>query len=104
MSQKYKRLSEHELSENIKAMKGWELKNGKLEKSFTFFNFVEAFGFMTRIALEAEKMDHHPEWLNVYNTVTIKLTTHDADGITDFDIKLANIIDTTNQRSEKVSG
>jgi 4a-hydroxytetrahydrobiopterin dehydratase len=97
MSQRYKRLSENELSETVKAMKGWELKNGKLEKSFTFSNFVEAFGFMTRIALEAEKMNHHPEWLNVYNTVTIKLTTHDAGGITDFDIRLANIIDTANQ-------
>ena len=95
MSQvKYKKLTEHELDEKVKAMKGWELKNGKLEKSFRFSNFVEAFGFMTRIALEAEKINHHPEWLNVYNTVTIRLSTHDAAGITDFDIKLANIIDT----------
>ena len=94
MSQvKYKKLSEHEIDEKVKAMKGWELKNGKLEKSFIFSNFVEAFGFMTRIALEAEKINHHPEWSNVYNTVTIKLITHDAGGITDFDIKLANIID-----------
>ena len=90
---KYKKLSEHELEEQVKAMKGWELKNGKLEKSFRFSNFVEAFGFMTKIALEAEKINHHPEWLNVYDSVSIKLTTHDAGGITDFDIKLANIID-----------
>lgn len=95
MSQvKYKKLTEHELDEKVKAMKGWELKNGKLEKSFRFSNFVEAFGFMTRIALEAEKINHHPEWSNVYNTVIIRLSTHDAGGITDFDIKLANIIDT----------
>jgi len=94
MSQvKYKKLSEHELEEQVKVMKGWELKNGKLEKSFRFSNFVEAFGFMTKIALEAEKINHHPEWLNVYDSVKIKLTTHDAGGITDFDIKLANIID-----------
>lgn len=94
MSQvKYKKLTEHELDEKVKAMKGWELKNGKLEKSFRFSNFVEAFGFMTRIALEAEKINHHPEWSNVYNTVIIRLSTHDAGGITDFDIKLANIID-----------
>lgn len=94
MSQvKYKKLSEHELEVQIKVMKGWELKNGKLEKSFRFSNFVEAFGFMTKIALEAEKINHHPEWLNVYDSVNIKLTTHDAGGITDFDIKLANIID-----------
>ena len=90
---KYKKLSEHELEEQIKGMKGWELKNGKLEKSFRFSNFVEAFGFMTKIALEAEKINHHPEWSNVYDFVSIKLTTHDAGGITDFDIKLANIID-----------
>ena len=90
---KYKKLSEHELEEQVKVMKGWELKNGKLEKSFRFSNFVEAFGFMTKIALEAEKINHHPEWLNVYDSVSIKLTTHDAGGITDFDIKLANIID-----------
>jgi len=90
---KYKKLSEHELEEQVKVMKGWELKNGKLEKSFRFSNFVEAFGFMTKIALEAEKINHHPEWFNVYDSVSIKLTTHDAGGITDFDIKLANIID-----------
>ena len=90
---KYKKLSEHELEEQIKVMKGWELKNGKLEKSFRFSNFVEAFGFMTKIALEAEKINHHPEWLNVYDSVNIKLITHDAGGITDFDIKFANIID-----------
>ena len=77
MSQKYKKLSEDELVETVKSMKGWELKNGKLEKSFRFSDFVEAFGFMTRIALEAEKMNHHPEWSNVYNTVTIKLSTHE---------------------------
>lgn len=92
MSQKYKRLSEHELSETIKAMKGWELKNGKLEKSFIFSNFVEAFGFMTRIALEAEKMNHHPEWFNVYDRVKIELVTHDLEGISTYDMKLADTI------------
>ena len=98
MSQmKYKKLSENELDETVRAMNGWELKDGKLKKSFRFSNFVEAFGFMTRIALEAEKINHHPEWSNVYNTVTIKLSTHDAGGITDYDVKLANIIDNINQ-------
>lgn len=94
---KYKKLSENELDETVRAMNGWELKDGKLKKSFRFSNFVEAFGFMTRIALEAEKMNHHPDWSNVYNTVTIKLSTHDAGGITDYDIKLAKIIDNINQ-------
>ncbi len=97
MSQmKHKKLSGNELNEIIRNMKGWELKDEKLQKSFKFTNFVEAFGFMTRIALEAERMNHHPEWSNVYNNVTIKLSTHDADGITDHDIKLAKIIDDTN--------
>ena len=95
---KYKKLSEHELEEQVKVMKGWELKNGKLEKSFRFSNFVEAFGFMTKIALEAEKINHHPEWLNVYDSVSIRLTTHDAGGITNFDIKLANIIDAVSHK------
>ena len=93
---KYKKLSANELDEIVRNMKGWELKDEKLQKSFKFTNFVEAFGFMTRIALEAERMNHHPEWSNVYNNVTIKLSTHDAGGITDYDIKLAEIIDDTN--------
>jgi 4a-hydroxytetrahydrobiopterin dehydratase len=98
MSQmKYKKLSGNELDEAVRAMNGWEVKDGKLQKSFRFSNFIEAFGFMTRIALEAEKINHHPEWSNVYNTVTIRLSTHDAGAITDYDIKLANIIDKANQ-------
>lgn len=98
MSQiKYKKLSENELDETIREMNGWNLKDGKLQKSFKFSNFIEAFGFMTRIALEAEKINHHPEWSNVYNSVSIKLSTHDVGGITDYDIKLAKIIDNTNQ-------
>lgn len=94
---KYKKLSGNELDEAVRAMNGWQLKDGKLQKSFRFSNFIDAFGFMTRIALEAEKINHHPDWSNVYNTVTIKLSTHDTGGITDYDIKLAKIIDSTNQ-------
>ena len=93
---RYKKLSGSELDEIIKNLRGWELKDGKLQKSFKFSNFVEAFGFMTKIALEAEKINHHPEWSNVYNNVSVKLSTHDTDGITDYDIKLAKIIDNTN--------
>ena len=96
MSQKYKKLSANELEESVRNLKGWELNDEKLEKSFKVRNFVDAFGFMTRLALEAEKMNHHPEWSNVYNNVTIKLSTHDAGGITDHDITLAKIIDDTN--------
>ena len=93
---KFKKLSESELNEIINDMKGWKLNEGKLQKSFKFSNFIEAFSFMTRIALEAEKIDHHPEWSNVYDTVTIKLSTHDVGGITEYDIKLANSIDRAN--------
>ncbi|MCL4281529.1 MAG: 4a-hydroxytetrahydrobiopterin dehydratase [Flavobacteriales bacterium] len=73
----------------------WNETEGKLERTFSFANFSEAFAFMTRVALEAEKMGHHPEWANVYNTVTIKLCTHDAGNrVTDKDRKLASAIDT----------
>jgi len=72
----------------------WLEKDNKLERTFTFSNFTEAFGFMTKVAIEAEKMDHHPNWSNVYNTVEISLSTHDAGNIvTDSDRQLASIID-----------
>ena len=64
-----------------------------IEKKFTFTDFNEAFGFMTRIALKADKMDHHPEWFNVYNNVTITLSTHDCQGLSERDIILAKFID-----------
>lgn len=74
---------------------GWEEKNNKLYKKIQFKNFSEAFAFMTRVAIEAEKMDHHPLWTNVYNTVEIWLSTHDAGNIvTDKDYKLSKRIDT----------
>jgi len=72
----------------------WEEKNNTLYRKFQFKNFSEAFAFMTRVALEAEKMDHHPDWSNVYNTVEIRLSTHSAgDIVTDKDRKLAQKID-----------
>lgn len=72
----------------------WEEKNNRLIKNFEFKNFIEAFGFMTRVAIVAEKMDHHPFWTNVYNRVTIELSTHDAgDVVTDLDHQLAEEID-----------
>lgn len=72
----------------------WEEKNNALYRKFQFKNFSEAFAFMTRVALEAEKMDHHPDWSNVYNTVEIRLSTHSAgDIVTDKDRKLASKID-----------
>ena len=70
---------------------GWSQVKGRdaIAKKFVFKNFSEAFGFMTRAALVAEKLDHHPEWFNVYKTVEVTLSTHDAGGLTDLDIQLA---------------
>lgn len=70
----------------------WRLQEGKLQQAFTFANFVAAFGFMSQVALLAEKADHHPEWSNVYNKVSIYLTTHEAGGVTAKDIALAKAI------------
>ncbi len=74
---------------------GWEMTEGRdaIHKSFRFSNFVDAFGFMTRAALHAEKLDHHPEWFNVYRTVDVTLSTHDAGGLTELDITLAKTMD-----------
>jgi 4a-hydroxytetrahydrobiopterin dehydratase len=72
---------------------GWKVVNGKINKTFEFDDFVQAFGFMTRVAMAAEKIDHHPEWFNVYNRVRIDLVTHDIGGISNYDIKLARTID-----------
>jgi len=69
-----------------------DIKNDKLHKEFKFDNFNQAFGFMTRAAMEIEKMNHHPEWFNVYNRITVELTTHDAGGITKNDVNLARIL------------
>ena len=74
---------------------GWAMQDGRdaIQKTFVFTNFIEAFGFMTRAALWAEKWDHHPEWSNVYKTVEVTLTTHDADGLSALDAKLAAKLD-----------
>jgi 4a-hydroxytetrahydrobiopterin dehydratase len=74
---------------------GWGEVEGRnaISKTFTFKNFNEAFGWMVRVAMQAEKLDHHPEWRNVYKTVEVTLTTHDVDGLTDLDIKLARFMD-----------
>ncbi len=79
----------------IGQLSGWTARAGRdaIVKTFTFADFNEAFGFMTRVALVAEKMDHHPEWSNVYNRVEVTLTTHDAGGVTQKDIDLARFMD-----------
>ena len=74
---------------------GWKMVEGRdaIKKQFNFVDFNEAFGFMTRVALKADKMDHHPEWFNVYNKVEVTLSTHDCSGLSERDIKLATFID-----------
>ena len=74
---------------------GWALAEGRdaLEKTYTFANFIDAFGWMTRAAIVAEKMNHHPEWFNVYKTVRVTLTTHDAGGLSELDVTLAKAMD-----------
>ncbi|WP_225931274.1 4a-hydroxytetrahydrobiopterin dehydratase [Leptolyngbya sp. 7M] len=82
-------LSTDALNAALSELPGWSLEAGKLHCQFRFNSFVEAFGFMSSVALVAESMGHHPEWFNVYNRVTVDLTTHDAGGITDKDVALA---------------
>ena len=82
-------LSGYDLDAALSQLEGWTIQAGKLHRQFQFNSFVEAFGFMSSSALVAESMGHHPEWFNVYNKVTVDLTTHDAGGITMLDVKLA---------------
>ncbi len=74
---------------------GWRLKDNSLVRNFIFNNFIEAFAWMTQVAMLAEKANHHPNWSNVYNRVHIALTTHDAGGLTERDVKLAEKINST---------
>ena len=86
-------LTELERAELLSA--GWAMVDGRdaVKKSFAFKNFVEAFGWMTKVALRAEKLNHHPEWFNVYKRVDAVLSTHDAGGLTELDLKLARAMD-----------
>ncbi|TXH81502.1 MAG: 4a-hydroxytetrahydrobiopterin dehydratase [Rhizobium sp.] len=92
---KYEKLDRTAIDENLAELPGWALAGDGLSisKTFKFRNFVEAFGFMTEAALAAEKFNHHPEWFNVYSRVEVKLTTHDAGGLTDHDVKLAKAME-----------
>jgi len=89
------KLGDSALEVELSALPGWshDAERGAIRKRFTFRDFNEAFGFMTRVALEAEKADHHPDWSNVWNRVDITLTTHDAGGLTSRDIALATKIE-----------
>ncbi len=87
-----KKLTPEELTAELDNLDGWTLKDEKLHKVFKFGTFVDAFGFMSKSALSAEAMNHHPEWFNVYNRVEISLTTHDLGGVSARDIKLAKLL------------
>ncbi|MDE3741208.1 4a-hydroxytetrahydrobiopterin dehydratase [Maribacter polysaccharolyticus] len=87
------KLSEIEIRQQLKALKGWEYIDGAIQTTFEFKNFKETFSIMTRIAFECEAQNHHPDWSNVYNTLTIRLNTHDAGGVTLKDFKLAQSIE-----------
>lgn len=89
------RLTPDARGEALAGLPGWTPVEGRdaITRSFTFRDFNEAFGFMSRVALLAETMNHHPEWFNVYNRVEVTLSTHDADGLTELDIRMARFMD-----------
>ena len=92
MPLKRRLLEDSELQEALKSLDGWNVVKGKLYKEFAFESFAQAFGFMASVAIEAEGMNHHPDWFNVYNVVRINLITHDLGGIGTFDVELARKI------------
>ncbi len=86
------RLTEEQIKAELQGLPGWSVINGKLHKDFVFDDFIEAFGFMCKAAIHIEKMNHHPEWFNVYNKISVDLVTHDAGGITQNDVSLARTL------------
>jgi len=89
------KLTSEERSTQIGQLNGWQAARGRdaIQRQYQFADFNEAFGFMTRVAIKAQEMDHHPEWFNVYNRVDVLLATHDADGVTGLDVELAGFMD-----------
>jgi 4a-hydroxytetrahydrobiopterin dehydratase len=94
-------LAPEEIAAALRELPGWELRDGKLQRALAFADFAEAFAFMTRVALAAEKLDHHPDWSNVWNRVAIALWTHDAGGITRRDVELARRIEAARGRAPR---
>ena len=95
MAPKSRKLGGQELSDALSKLDGWSELRGRdaIFKRFVFADFVAAFGFMTRVALIAERLNHHPEWHNVYKTIDVSLSTHDDGGVTELDVKLAGEMD-----------
>ncbi|MEM7135627.1 MAG: 4a-hydroxytetrahydrobiopterin dehydratase [Myxococcota bacterium] len=88
-----KKLTADEVAAHMKALPSWELGEDRIRRTFRFKDFVEAFGWMTSVALVAEQMNHHPEWRNVWATVEVELSTHDAGGLTEHDMNMAAKMD-----------
>ena len=86
-------LTDDEIASALRDLPQWSVSDGKLHRDLQFGDFVEAFAFMTKVAIVAEKHDHHPEWFNVYNKVVVDLSTHEVDGISPLDVELAKQID-----------
>ena len=86
-----KKLSKTEVAQKLKRLSGWKMVKGRnaITKTFKFKDFIQAFGWMTAMAIYAEKKDHHPEWFNVYSTVVVTLSTHDSGGVTKLDLDMA---------------
>lgn len=87
------KLSDSEITARLAELGNWSFAGGKLRRELRFGDFVDAFGFMAKVALVAERMNHHPEWTNVYNRVVVELSTHDVGGISELDFELARAID-----------
>ncbi len=87
------KMTEAKISAALKKLPGWTVAKGKLHREYKFADFIHAFGFMATAALGIEKMNHHPEWCNVYNRITVDLSTHDAGGITQKDFDVAALLD-----------
>ncbi|WP_343486693.1 4a-hydroxytetrahydrobiopterin dehydratase [Allomuricauda sp. d1] len=87
------KLSDTAIQEKLRDLNGWSFENETIQKKYTFKDFKEAFSVMTRIAFECEALNHHPDWSNVYNSLTVRLNTHDANGITEKDFNLAEKIE-----------
>jgi 4a-hydroxytetrahydrobiopterin dehydratase len=89
-----------EINERLVDLPGWSYSEGVLRRDFAFADFSEAFGFMTRVALAAEKLDHHPDWSNAWNRVSVALSTHDAGGVTELDLALAGLMQRLMKKTE----
>jgi 4a-hydroxytetrahydrobiopterin dehydratase len=94
----YRKLTDAEISEELKTFDNWKLEKGKLHRELVFQNFEDAISFMVRSSLEIVKLDHHPEWYNVYNKVKIDLVTHDVGGISQYDFLLAKKLDAISKK------